>query len=172
MERARGQGACQGTVSQRKRYYLLNIPATAVAPAPGSAISRPTPDDRESLASLMLDAYIGTTDYDGETIDDARHEVESYFSGEPMLEFSNVSRERETLVSACLIGSYDDPRIPLVGYLMTRARCKRTGLARRLLAASLSDLYRAGYRQVGAWITEGNEPSEELHKSLGFELVR
>lgn len=137
--------------------------------APDSAYRRPTKDDHESLASLMLDAYIGTIDYDGETIDDANQEVGSYFSGKPLLECSNLYFDQGILVSACLVAIYDDPRTPFVSYVMTRAKDKRTGLARRLLEASVCDLDRAGYKQVLAWITDGNEPSERLHRSLKFE---
>ena len=157
-------------MSQKKQFYLLKIPAKLPSRAPDSAYDRPTKDDHESLASLMLDAYTGTIDYDGETIDDAHQEVGSYFSGKPLLECSNLYFERGILVSACLVAIYNDSRTPIVSYVMTRARDKRTGLARRLLEASICDLGRAGYKQVGAWITDGNEPSERLHRSLQFEL--
>jgi hypothetical protein len=156
-------------VSQRKRYYLLKLPAGAATYAPDSTYRRPTIDDHESLASLMLDAYTGTIDYDGETIDDARQEIGRYFAGKPLLECSNLCFDQGILVSACLIGIYDDPLTPLVGYIMTRGAFKRTGLAQRLLEASLGDLVRAGHKQVGAWITEGNKPSERLHLGLNFE---
>ena len=39
-----------------------------------------TTADQQLLAGLMLDSYRGTIDYDGETIEDAMREVESYFS--------------------------------------------------------------------------------------------
>ncbi|MDQ3688512.1 MAG: hypothetical protein M3406_00465 [Chloroflexota bacterium] len=57
----------------------------------------PAPDDMESLAALMLDAYHGSVDADGdETLEMARDEVSSFLagqSGKPLLEHSRVAVE-------------------------------------------------------------------------------
>ena len=48
---------------------------------------------------------------------------------------------------------------------------KRAGVGRAAVATSLGSLIAAGVTEVGATITDGNEPSERLFDSLGFERV-
>ncbi len=130
----------------------------------------PTADDHEALAVLMLDAYLGTIDYEGETIDEARTEVQGYFDGDPMLSCSLVGRIDGEIVSACLVSRGDHG--PLIVYLMTVARSKNQGLASRLLGASLGLLAAEGYDKVAAWITDGNLSSETIHRRAGFVVSR
>ena len=44
-----------------------------------------TEADTEALAGLMLDAYVGTIDYEGENLEDARAEIEEYLTTDPIL---------------------------------------------------------------------------------------
>ena len=65
--------------------YIFELKNFSYPVAPGPRIEtiwrNPSNADQQILAELMLDAYRDTIDYDGETIGDAIHEVESYFSG-------------------------------------------------------------------------------------------
>ena len=115
----------------------------------------------------MLDAYLGTIDYDGETIDEARAEVAGYLDGSPLLEHSFVGMVEGSIVSACLVGTWEHG--PLIGYMMTAAEHKSRGLASHLLDHSLAALAEAGEAEVSAWITEGNLPSERIFLRAGFE---
>lgn len=162
----------------RRRYeYRLTLTSALVGPPPaadGHGNARhPTPDDREALAALLLDAYRGTIDADGsEGLDEARHEVDSYRGGEempPLLDSSWVYDAGGELAAACLVALWPRRGCPLVAYMITRAARKRRGLARRLVQLRLTDLLRAGYPETRAVITEGNEPSKRLYARLGFE---
>lgn len=143
-----------------------------VGPPSGVQVRSPTADDLEALADVMLDAYRGTVDYDGEDLDDARTEVAGYLDASvgdaPLLGASRVALEDGRLVSACLVASWGLRDRPLVGYVMTRADAKRRGLGRALLTDAVSALCRAGHPDVRAVITEGNTPSERLFETVGF----
>jgi GNAT superfamily N-acetyltransferase len=152
------------------RYYRLldDLEAEGLT-SPEARWRHPEEGDVECLAALMLDAYRGTIGDDGETIDDARREVESYFSGsagETLLHCSWVSVENGRILSACLASLWQGA--PLIAYIMTEALSKRCGLARVALNACLDCLKADGYGQVQAFIIEGNRPSENLFGSCGF----
>lgn len=129
----------------------------------------PEGDDTDELAALMLDAYEGTIDYDGETVDDARKEVSSYFEASPLLGSSFVAMVDETMVGAILVSEWKGT--PLIGYVMTRPEYKNQGLGSLLLRASLRALREAGEERVHAFITDGNIASEALFRGVGAHLV-
>ena len=131
--------------------------------------------DADDLAAMMLDAYRGTIDYQGEDIEDARQEILGYFCGKSggtdLRELSRVISQDDRPISACLSAKSDQRKYPLVAYSMTRNSYKGMGLARYLLATVLHELKSAGHLGVMAVITEGNIPSERLFGSAGFELI-
>jgi len=127
------------------------------------------PDDLDALASLMVDAYRGTIDYDGEEIDEAVAEVQSYFDGEPIDAASTIIEVDGEVVSACLVGGHEGGA--MVGYVMTAPSHKEQGLGRMATFVSIGSLQGQGFTGVHAWITEGNVPSEKIFLGLGFEGV-
>ena len=139
-------------------------------PNVGFPVRHPTAGDAEALAALMLDAYVGTVDADGsETLDDARAEVNGYFSGasgEPMIEHSFVALDGDAPISALLVSRYEG--MPLIAYAMTAADSKRRGLATALTLRSLASLHAAGERHAHLWVTSGNESAERIYEGLGF----
>jgi len=131
--------------------------------------------DATSLAELMIDAYRGSIDDDGETYDDALAEVHAYLNGErggpPWLTFSRQAFVNTRLVGACLVGEWSERQCPMIAYILTRAEWKRHGLGRQLLSSVLRDLSKKGFSEVRAVITEGNGPSENLFRQLGFQKI-
>ncbi|HSF87654.1 MAG TPA: GNAT family N-acetyltransferase [Acidimicrobiia bacterium] len=63
------------------------------------------------------------------------------------------------------------PRVPFVGYVMTRADAKNRGVATALLDIAVAAAWEAGHDEIRAWITEGNIPSERMFTRAGFEIV-
>lgn len=117
----------------------------------------------------MLDAYRGTIDYEGESVEDAVAEVAEFFvAGWP--EQSIILFDRTTAASAVLV-SLTEVDGPLIRSVMTAPRYKNQGLAHVLVSRVVNDLARSGAESVTAYITEGNEPSEKVFKSLGFVLT-
>ena len=143
------------------------VPKGAVA---GGGARHPTSDDAEWLAQLMLDAYRGTIDDEGETISDAREEVARYLAGRPLLEHSWLRLEDADAVAACLV-AWSTRECPMVAYVMTASAWKGRGLASTLVELSLRSLAQAGHAEVRAWITEGNVPSETVLRRAGFRRV-
>lgn len=149
--------------------YVLELDAVRSSEVPlGRAVQR---SHAEVLAQLMLDAYRGTVDYHDETIDDARAEVGQWLESGGELESSYVLLDASGEARSACLTHRGGSQSPLIGYVMTRSRDKRCGLARRLLAASLDALSAAGDREVWAWITDGNVASEQLFLEAGFRRV-
>jgi L-amino acid N-acyltransferase YncA len=131
--------------------------------------------DMGVLAELMIDAYRGTVDDDGETLDDALDEIRAYLAGErggqPLLTASHVAFVGPQVVGACLVADWQARKIPLIAYVMTRAAWKQRGVGKQLLSTVLQTLRAQGYHAVGAVITAGNRPSEQLLGRMGFRKV-
>jgi GNAT superfamily N-acetyltransferase len=96
----------------------------------------PTTADRHALAELMLDAYVGTIDYEGETIVEARAEVDLWYaSPERLLERSLVAVEADAIVSAVLLSRIEET--PFVAYLYTDPAWKGRGLGESLMRSAM-----------------------------------
>ncbi len=113
----------------------------------------------------MLDAYMGTIDYEGESIVEAREAVDDWLSDAPLLGQSFGAEIDGRLVSAVLAMTLDDA--PFISIVMTAPDHKRSGLGRAVVAASLESLRAVYHSTATLYITEGNEPSERLFASLG-----
>lgn len=123
-------------------------------------------DDLEDLARLMLDAYVGTIDYEDENLEDAMEEVRSFLDDDrALLDRSYLVDDDGTIASAVLV-SMSEGR-PFIGYVMTRASHKSRGLARLVTTTALERLAADGHEMVVLYITEGNTPSESLFHSVG-----
>lgn len=129
----------------------------------------PTTEDRLDLATLMMEAYVGTIDYDGETYDQAVEEVDGAFASETLLAQSRVAVGDGVMHSAVLVNLVEGDAF--IGYTMTRADAKNQGLASALLDLSMEAIWTAGYEQVRCFITEGNKPSERIFYRAGFRVV-
>ena len=128
-------------------------------------------NDREQLVLLMLEAYCGTIDYEGEEMPEAIAEVEGYFSGGTLLQnCSIVLMAADEMVSARLVTAYRDSTI--VGAVMTAPAFKRRGLGSAVTVESLIAIREDGHGYVHAFVTEGNTASERIFKRLGFDLLQ
>lgn len=132
-------------------------------------------EDVPALAELMIAAYRGTIDYDGETYEDALGEVKAFMAGErggaPWLDLSYVVTVDSQVVGACLVGEWQARNLPLIAYVMTSAEWKNHGLSHSLLIQTLQSLKQKGTTEVRAVITEGNTPSENLFLKNGFQRI-
>lgn len=122
-------------------------------------------DDAQALAHLMIEAYRGTIDYEGETLADAHSEVGGWFSGPAMREHSFAALDGSELAAAVLLVATDEG--PLIGSVMTSPESKKGGLASAVVAATCHSLKNAGQDEVVLYITEGNIASQRLFARLG-----
>ncbi|HKY53061.1 MAG TPA: GNAT family N-acetyltransferase [Anaerolineales bacterium] len=156
-------------------FELKNFSPPSV-PSPFAQITwrNPSTADHQILAELMLDSYRNTIDYDGETIEDAKREVESYFSrleDSDWLNSSWLGFAENNLVCASLVGFWKDRNSPIIAYVMTASSWKGKHLATMAVSRSLQSLAENNHTKVYAVITEGNTPSEKVFARLKFEPV-
>jgi GNAT superfamily N-acetyltransferase len=133
-----------------------------------------SPSDREALAALMLDAYQGTVDYEGESLDDALREIDRVCSdlyGRFLSDCSFVSDGEAGLSSACLVTMLNEGKpdeTPLLAFAMTRKQDQRRGLSSALIQRSVAALSGLGHSRLSLAVTADNLPARRLYEKLGF----
>ena len=150
----------------RMRARLRPITAPVIA-----GMRHPAQSDEAALAALMMRAYVGTIDYEGEDEADALVEVRDTLSGGkgPFLwKASHVIERDGALASATLVIRWQDQ--PLVTFTMTDARFKRQGLGRACMLNSMHRLHAAGESELHLFVTRANDEAVNLYRSLGFVL--
>lgn len=135
----------------------------------GYEVRAATAEDHLELADLMMDAYLGTIDYEGETPEQAVEEVGGYLESASYLEVSRVAVFEGTIRCAVMMSRIAG--VPLVGFVMTRAAVKGQGVASALLDIATDAVWVAGAEEIRAFITEGNLPSEAIFLSAGYERI-
>ncbi|MEA1902730.1 MAG: GNAT family N-acetyltransferase [Actinomycetota bacterium] len=152
-----------------RHHYTIDLTDWVDAdPEEALQFRSPTKDDAEALAKLMLDAYQGTIDFDDETIVEARQEVGSFFDHPAAdLDNSRVATHDGDITSACLVMTARDTGHPFIGYVMTDPAHKGQGVGTATLRSSLRSLAGGTLKDVGAFITEGNTPSEAMFRTVG-----
>jgi GNAT superfamily N-acetyltransferase len=132
------------------------------------------PSDKEALAALMLDAYQGTVDYEGESLDDALREIGHTLSGSCgrfLSDCSFVLDGDEGISSAYLVTLLNEGKpdeTPLLAFAMTRKRDKRRGLATALIPRSVAALSGLGYSRLSLAVTADNHPARRLYEEFDF----
>lgn len=142
-----------------------------VAADPG--VRAPRMADAQAVATLMLDAYRGTIDDEGETPAETLEVVQQLFAGQYGTMLWNISEVTERastagsrLVAATICTVWEGR--PFVAFSVTAPDCKRQGLARAGLVRAINRLAAAGDPVLRLVVTHGNEPAERLYSSLGF----
>ena len=137
---------------------------------PGKTDTRhPNAGDAETFGALLLDAYHGTVDYEGEDLTDSIKAAKSFMGGEdftPLWDacFALMGGERMKAIS--FIADFED--MPLLVVTATEKAAKRTGLASQLIELSLDALHRQGKPALRLWVTCANTPAVKAYEKLGF----
>lgn len=151
-------------MTRTRSEYRLGL--TVVEPTGAERVTRRVlGTDRGVLAALMLDAYRGTIDDEGEDTADALEAVDSYMSG-MVPEQSFVVTEDGRVVAMAFVSVYDG--VHYVNPIVVASDRKRTGVGEDAVRLILGSLFTAGVTEIGATITDGNTASEGLFLSLGF----
>ncbi len=152
-----------------RRRFVLAAPVQRHAVADDPGARAPMVADADGLARAMLDAYRGTIDDEGETIDDARELVRQLFEGEfGALDWaaSEVITRDGQLVSATLLTRWQER--PFVAFMLTVPGHQRQGLARAGLLRAVNRLAAAGETVLRLVVTQGNTRAEAVYESLGL----
>lgn len=151
------------------RMLMRLMLAPHAAPATAHAFRTPTPADAEAFAVLMFEAYAGTVDDEGGTLEQAREEVRKTFANEYGRYDASCSRVLErsgVLANATIITSYREH--PLIAFSLTSPAFQRQGLARAGMQQAIAALAASGATQVQLIVTKANTPAVRLYESLGF----
>lgn len=155
-----------------KHGYILELSSAEFAPVQrpadlaGYAVIRPvSAADAEALAELMLEAYRGTIDYEGEEIDEARAAIAEFFADAPLLGASMIATVDGAAASAVLVRSFDGA--PFISYVISHPAHQRRGLADQVVTIACQRLIADGEHHVSFAITDGNVASEALFARLG-----
>jgi GNAT superfamily N-acetyltransferase len=159
-------------VSRVRHRFSLALAGRAASEdraPPGIVVRNPVAQDADALARLMLDAYRGTIDDEGEDIDDALRFVQPALRAEPLLGASWLALDGERPVSMLLVKRWKAR--PLVHVVATHPDYARRQLAATLLERTLAALSSAGETVLDACITRGNTASLALFTRRRFELM-
>jgi len=129
----------------------------------------PTPADCAALAELMLAAYRGTVDDEGETPEQALAVMQQWAAGDfgqPLWAVSEVLERDGRLVAASLVTLWQD--LPFVAFVMTRPAWQRRGLARAGLQRVMQRLCAGDETVLRLVVTASNAPAVALYEALGF----
>ena len=155
-----------------KTRYVMQLDLRSRLGQPTHPARNPRPQERELLAHLMLAAYRGAADDEGETIADALQEVDNvlHSADRPFMpEASFVIEVDATLASASLVSLFRGA--PLLTHVMTHPRYKRGGLAAAAVLSSANALSEQGWSSLSLYVTDSNEPALALYRNLGFQTT-
>lgn len=147
----------------RSEYRLR--PVSVSRPASPPTTREPTVEDRGDLAVLLLDAYRGTIDDEGEGPDEALAAIDHYL-GTIDRDRSLLAVDGGRLLGMCFVVEVGG--ILYVDPIAVAGAQKAQGLGTSLVQLVLDGLREARVPEVGAVITDGNVASERLFTRLGF----
>ncbi len=130
--------------------------------------------DIPALGELMLAAYKGTIDYEGETLEDAISEIQDTLQGKYGLFLAECSFiiEDDTILSACLVVLSEQMKAPLLVYSMTRPTAQNQGMATSLIQQCCNALLAKGYHELYLVVTSVNTAAQHLYQKMGFQAVK
>jgi uncharacterized protein (DUF924 family)/RimJ/RimL family protein N-acetyltransferase len=156
-------------MAEGRQRHVLRVALVRQRVADDARARVPQPEDGDALAALMLEAYRGTIDDEGETPEETRAAVQQLFDGVfgPLLwAVSEVIEEGGRLVAATLITIWEDR--PFVAFTVTAPSHQGQGLARAGLQRAMNRLRAGDETELRLVVTRGNAPAEHLYASLGF----
>lgn len=125
--------------------------------------------DLEHIAHIMLDAYMDTVDYEGESYEDAYGELKNVVNdgyGKYIENASFLIEQEGEAASAILINLFREQ--PLITYIFTAKKYSNQGHASTLIKSSIKALQEMGYKEVILYVTEENTNAVALYRKLGF----
>jgi GNAT superfamily N-acetyltransferase len=152
----------------RRRLKLI-APLGPQAPTGAATAHTTRSADRQALAELVIAAYTGTIDDEGETPEQALAEIDRTMGGAygPYLEdCSFLVASEGRAVAASLITNWTEA--PLIAFVMVDPGFQRRGLGELVIRLSMGALWKRGERALVLFVTDGNAPAQRLYARLGF----
>lgn len=125
----------------------------------------------EELAPLMLAAYRGTPDDEGEnlqdTIDILRATMRGRY-GEWMPEASFLAIDENALPTGAILTAQEDDGTPFVAFVFVDPDHCGRGTASGLIARTCRALSASGHQSIRLWVGASNQRAVRLYRHLGF----
>lgn len=124
------------------------------------------------VAPLMLAAYRGTPDDEGETLEETVGVLTGAMSGaygEWLPAASFMALEGDEPVGAALTAKQDE--VPFIAFIFTRPDRLGTGIASRLIGRICQALAEDGHETIDLWVNPANDRALRLYRRLGFSEV-
>lgn len=119
------------------------VTLTPQAPDPLPGARHVSASGVEGLSHLMLDAYRGTRDDEGDTPGGARAEIQRTLAaayGPFLPDCSWLVADGDTIYATCLVTYFDTWQAPIIAFVMTSPSTKAHGLATNLIKCSMNSL--------------------------------
>ncbi len=141
---------------------------------PVDHLVQPVDKDRiREIAQIMLDSYIDTPDYEGESLNDTIKEISMVFRGYYGEFLQNASfvalNDDDEIVSCLFICEFKGE--PTLTYLFTRKDFLGQGYATSLIQTTEMALLELGYEKMYLFVSEANQPALKLYEHLGFMAI-
>jgi ribosomal protein S18 acetylase RimI-like enzyme len=171
-------GVCCFTLDSKRRgslNYSVNVQKLLLV-APCSSVAEPSEVSPisaftvESLASLMVDAYEGTVDWEpGDDESVAASEIQSAIAGSYgsfLEEASGVLTDEQGNPVSALFSAVNQGR-PTILFVYTAKQHSGIGLASRLIRNAAFQISRMGFTEISLFVSPQN-PAKRLYEKLGF----
>ena len=126
-------------------------------------------DDELPLARLMLAAYRGGVDDEGETEADALAIVRDTFDGRvgPFLHDCSYARWRgREMIAAAVVTVFQG--MPMIAFCVTDPAHQRQGHGEAVIMAAIAGLEEAGWAKLQLFVNPLNVDAIRLYRRLGF----
>jgi GNAT superfamily N-acetyltransferase len=134
-----------------------------------------TPEDRDALIDLYVEAFADTVHYfylEPEDVQKhAQQDLDTFLSGQrgaPLFSSSRLALAKDRLIGAALINE-GHIKSPLLYLLFVAPNWRQKGIARALVQAAMNDLWEDGHRSLRSQYDLGNHESRAWHERMGFQ---
>lgn len=127
---------------------------------------------KEDLTKAMYASYKSSVDYEGDTMEDFREDIELIFRGlygKFIQEASNVIREEGEIASGLFVCDFKGE--PTVTYHFTVEEHQNKAYAKLLLHKAEEVLHAMGYEHMYLYLNLDNINAYNLYDSMGFDEV-
>jgi ribosomal protein S18 acetylase RimI-like enzyme len=121
----------------------------------------------------MYEAYRGTVDDEGETLEQSVEEARGALGGkygELLTRCSFLIANGFTPVSATVVTLWEGR--PLLAFVLTHPDHQGHGMGTFLVRRSIDALLDQGFDEVDLFVTRANEPAVRIYERLGFQDVK
>lgn len=126
----------------------------------------------EDIAEAMYDAYLDTTDYENDKVEDFLAEIKNFKNGlyGKALETASLCIANSSEILTGLFVADFKGQATLT-YSFTKKAYQNQGLAKILINACENELIKLGYKDLYVYINLENIPAFNLFESLGFQEI-